>query len=86
VREEEKSVGASWEFLQQAMTGNSSGSPTAQFSEADIARPLRAAEEKIQKATEQIQQASQRRAAYDSQATDLYRKADSFVKALKPVE
>lgn len=86
VREEEKGVGGSWDFLRQAVAGNSSGSPTAQFSEADIAQPLRAAEEKIQKALEQIQQASQRRVAYDSQAKELYRKADSFVKALKPVE
>jgi hypothetical protein len=86
VREAEKSVGDSWEFLQRAVVGNSSGSPTAQFSEADITQPFRAAEEKIQKALEQIQQASQRRASYDSQAKDLYRKADSFVKTLKPVE
>lgn len=86
VREEEKSVVGSWEFLQRAVVGNSGGSLTAQFSEADITQPLRAAEEKIQKALEQIQQVSQRRAAYDSQAKDLYRKADSFVKSLKPVE
>jgi hypothetical protein len=86
VREEEKSVGGSWEFLQRAVAGNSSGSPTAQFSEADIGPPLRAAEEKIQKALEHIQQASQRRAAYDSQAKELYRQADSFVKTLKSVE
>lgn len=86
VREEEKSVGGSWEFLQRAVVGNSSGSPTAQFSEGDITQPLRAAEEKIQKALEQIQQASQRRASYDSQAKDLYKKADSFVKTLKAVE
>lgn len=86
VREEEQSVGGSWEFLQRAVAGNSTGTPTAQFSEADIAQPLRLAEEKIQKATEQVQQASQRRAAYDSQAKELYKQADSYVKALKPVE
>jgi len=55
----------------------------AQFSEADIAPPLRLSEEKIQEASEQIQQVSKQRSAYDGQAKELYREAESFVKTLK---
>lgn len=86
VREAEKSVGDSSDFLQRAAAGNSSGSPTPQFSQDDTTRPIRTAEERIQKATEQIQQVSQRRESYDSQAKDVYRKAESIVKSLKAVD
>jgi hypothetical protein len=86
VREAEKSLGDSWAFLQRAVVGNSSGSPTAQFSETDISQPLRLSEEKTQKASEQIRLISKQRASYDGQAKDLYRKAESFVKTLKAVE
>lgn len=86
VREAQKSLRDSWEFLQRSVVGNSSGSPTGQFSEADIAQPFRAAEEKIEKASEEVRRASKQRVSYDSQAKDLYRRAESFVKGLKAVE
>ena len=86
VREAQKSLGESWEFLQRAVSANSSGSPTAQFSEADLAQPLRASEGKVQKAAAAIQQASKQRSLYNSQAKDLYKKAEAFVKSLRAVE
>ena len=86
VREAQKSLRESWEFLQQAVLGNSSGSPTAQFSEADLAQPLRESEEKIQKATAAIQQSSKQRSLYNGQARDLYKKAEIFVKSLNAVD
>jgi hypothetical protein len=86
VREAQKRLRASWEFLQQAVLSNSSRSPTAQFSEADLAQPLRESEEKIQKALAAIQQATKQRSLYNGQAKDLYKKAEIFVKSLKAVD
>jgi len=86
VREAQKSLRESWEFLRQAVLGNSSGSPTAQFSEADLAQPLRGSEEKIQKAITATQQASKQRSLYNGQAKDLYKKAETFVKSLQAVD
>jgi len=86
VKEAQKSLRNSWEFLRQAVGANSSGKLTAQSSEADITQAVRAAEGEIQRAAEQIQQASKQREAYDSQAKELYKNAESFVKSLKSVE
>lgn len=86
VRDAQKNLKESWEILQQAVAANSSGTPNGQFSEGQISQPLRLGEEKIQKASEEFQQASKKRDAYESQAKDLYRKAESFVKSLKAVE
>lgn len=86
VRDAQRSLRESWEFLKQAILGNSSGSPTAQFSEADLAQPLRESEEKIQKAIAAIQQSSKQRSFYNGQARDLYKKAEIFVKSLKAVD
>jgi hypothetical protein len=60
--------------------------PPAQFSEANLAQPLRDSEEKIQKAIAAIQQASKQRSLYNGQAKDLYKKAETFVKSRKAVD
>lgn len=86
VKEEGNRLRNSWGLLQRAVSANSSGTPNAQFSESDISQPLRLAGDKIQKASDEIQQASKQRASYESQAKDLNRKAESFVKSLKAVE
>jgi chromosome segregation ATPase len=86
VRESQDHVRDSWQGLQQALSANSSGTPGAQFSDADIAAPIRAADERIQRASQAIKEASQRRAQYHSQAKDLYKKDETFVKSLKTVD
>lgn len=86
VREAQESLEKSWRLLQQAVVANSSGTPNAQFSESDISSGLHLGDARIQKASEEIQRASIKRASYESQAKDLYRKADSFVKSLRAVE
>jgi hypothetical protein len=86
VREAQKTLGDSWQFLQRAVTGNSTGTPTAEFSQSDVSEPIRMSEEKISQASKAIQQASQKRTAYNAQARDLYKKADAFVKTLKAID
>jgi hypothetical protein len=86
VREDQKNLGESWQFLQRAVAANSTGDPAAQFSDSDISQPIKASEEKVQQASKATQQASQRRSTHNGQAKDLYRKADAFVKTLKSVD
>src|ERR1041385_587968 len=86
VREKEKSLGESWQYLQRAVAGNSTGEPSPQFSQADVSELIRRSEEKIQQASKAIQQASQKRAAYNTQAKDFYKKAEAFVKSLKAAD
>jgi len=71
---------------QQALRANSTGILGTQFSDADISAPIRAADEKIERASQVIKEASQRRAQYHSQAKDLYKKDETFVKSLKAVD
>lgn len=86
VREAQQNLRNSWGFLQQAVVANSSGTPNGEFSETEILQSSRWAEEKIQKASAEFQQASKQRASYNGRSKDLYRKAESFVKSLKAVE
>ena len=86
VRESQNHVRDSWQRLQQALRANSTGTPGTQFSDADISAPIRAADEKIERASQVIKEASQRRAQYHSQAKDLYKKDETFVKSLKAVD
>jgi len=74
VRQAQNSVRDSWQQLQQAVSANSTGTPVAQFSDRDISPLIRASDEKIQKASEAISQASQQRGQYNTQAKDLYKK------------
>ena len=85
VREAQNDVRDSWQRLQYAVSANSTGSPDAQFSDADISPLIRVSNEKIQSASQAIKEASKRRAQYHSQAKDLYAKDDAFVKSIKAV-
>jgi hypothetical protein len=86
VREGQKSLRNSWGLLQQAVAANSSGTPNGQFSESEISGPLHLADDQIRKASEEIQQASKRRASYHDLATELYRNAEAFVNSLRPTD
>lgn len=86
VKEAADNIRISWEFLGRAVAANSTGTPTSQFSENDISQSLHLAEERIQKALRETQQASRQKVSFEGQAKDLYRKAESFVKSLKAMD
>lgn len=72
-----------WGNLQNAVASNSVGTPEAKFAQNEILHPINMAEEQISRALAAMQNAAKQSAAYEDQAKDLYKTAESFVKGLK---
>jgi len=86
VRDAQSKVRINLQELQRAAASNSSGTPAAEFSEADVLPPIKAGDEKIQEAIAAVKKASVRRGQYQTQAKELYRKDEVLVKGLKATD
>jgi chromosome segregation ATPase len=70
--------------LQKTVAANTTGEPRATVTAERIAKDVKSARSEINIAVAARDAAKSRAAAYDKQAADLYRKAEAFVKTLKP--
>ncbi len=85
VKENSLTLSKSWDFLQKSTVANTSGQPVPQYSESVINQTLNLADAAIDKSQKAMQKAMAQRTLYEDQAKALYKKAESFVKSLKPV-
>jgi hypothetical protein len=76
----------SWGGLQQAMAVNASGSPGNMYTEGDVLEQVRRSEAVIEHAQTLLQKMAKQGAAFDRQASDLYKKGESLVKGLSPTD
>lgn len=80
------SLNARWERLQQAVAANTTGEPRSPTTSEQISQVVAFAQSEINKAEAARDTAQAKATAHDTQAADLYRQAEAFVKTLKPVD
>lgn len=75
----------SWGALQQALSANTSATPSTNYTGGYVSEQVRRAEAAIENASTIMQRTTKQAATFDGQARELFRRSESFVKSLRVV-
>lgn len=70
---------ADWQTLQQAVSANTTGIPTANYTQSDITNTVNAAQKQLQTSANALTSAKNQTSTYDAEAKQLYQQARSIL-------